>query len=71
MVGRPGVEPESVEPQSTVLPLDDQPHTWRRRWDSNPRANLLTYRFSRANPSAAWVLLHMAPPQGIEPRSRD
>ena len=26
MVGRPGVEPESVEPQSTVLPLDDQPH---------------------------------------------
>lgn len=31
---------------------------WRRSWDSNPGAACTTYRFSRPDPSATWVLLH-------------
>ena len=32
---------------------------WRRRGDSNSRAGCPTYRFSRPDPSATWVLLHI------------
>ena len=32
---------------------------WRRNWDLNPGAAFTTYRFSRPDPSATWVFLHM------------
>ena len=46
---------------------------WRRSWDSNPGAAFTTYRFSRPDPSATWVLLHffvfkkLVDPEGLEP----
>ena len=33
---------------------------WRRSWDLNPGAGFPTYRFSRPDPSATWVLLQAA-----------
>ena len=32
---------------------------WRRSWDLNPGAGFPTYRFSRPDPSATWVLLQV------------
>ena len=47
---------------------------WRRKRDLNPRATLITYRFSRPDPSATWVFLRvcklsikMVDPTGLEP----
>ena len=49
-----GLQVMSLTSYRAALPRD----VWRRSWDSNPGAACTTYRFSRPDPSATWVLLH-------------
>ena len=51
----PGYEPDELPDCS--IPR----YWWRRNWDSNPGAALTTYRFSRPDPSTAWVFLRGGP----------
>ena len=50
----PGYEPDEL-PDCSI----PRCKRWRRSWDSNPGAACTTYRFSRPDPSATWVLLHI------------
>ena len=50
----PGYEPDEL-PDCSI-----SRYWWRRNWDSNPGAALTTYRFSRPDPSTAWVFLHFS-----------